>query len=130
LFCVCPFFLQAFQGLISRLQQALAAIAQQAADAQAAADAAAAAADEQQDGQEEEEQQEARQQQDAAAAAVAAAEAARRLCLVQMQGFSRMYSSQVVMLGLAQQLLQAVDDALGGQEGGVRAAILGPLYLE
>lgn len=115
-----------------RLLEALAVIAQQAADAEAAAAAAdAAAAAEPQDGAEDEEQldNQQQQQQEAAAAAVAAAEAARRLCLVQMQGFSRSYSSQVVGLGLAQQLLAAVD-GLALQDDDVRAAILGPLFLE
>jgi hypothetical protein len=124
--------LQAFQGLISRLLEALAATAQQAADAEAAAAAAAdaAAADEQEEDQEGEEQQDGQQQQqEAAAAELAAAEAARRLCLAQMQGFSRMYCSQVVQLGLAEQLLQHVD-SLALQEQDVRAAILGPMYLE
>jgi hydrogenase maturation factor HypF (carbamoyltransferase family) len=125
--------LQAFQGLIGRLLEALAAAAQQAADAEATAAAAdAAAADKQQEEQEGEEQQDSQQQQDAAAAAaaaLAAAEAARRLCLAQMQGFSRMYCSQVVQLGLAEQLLQHVD-SLELQEQDVRAAVLGPLYLE
>jgi hypothetical protein len=124
--------LQAFQGLISRLLEALAAIAQQAADTEAASAAAdmEQPADEEQDGAEAEEQQKQQQQAAAAAAAaaVAAAEAARRLCLAQMQGFSLAYSSQVVSLGLGEQLLQHVE-SLALEDQDVRAAILGPLYL-
>lgn len=61
------------------------------------------------------------------AEAAAAAESAKRLCLAQMEGFSRLHRSEVVELGLTEQLLQHVDSLV--VENQTRAAILGPLHV-
>lgn len=118
--------LQAFKGLVPRLVDELVLIAEQAA--QAAADAgrdhpdAATAGGHEDDHVTAEERQEHRR-----AEAAAAAESARRLCLAQMEGFSRLHRSEVVQLSLTEQLLNHVDNLL--LEDQTRAAILGPLHL-
>jgi hypothetical protein len=93
---------------------------QQDADMAAAdteGDNADAAAQQQQDRQQ--------QQQEAEAAAAAQAQAARQLVLAQVRGFSMAFRSQVVALGLTQQVVQAVEEM--GLEADLKAALLAPL---
>lgn len=112
--------------MIPRLVDALVAIAEQAA--QAAADAGAEDPDAMAaDGDAAEQESPEERQERRRAEAAAAAESARRLCLAQMEGFSRLHRSEVVDLGLTQQLLQHVDTLI--LENDTRAAVLGPLHL-
>lgn len=117
---------QAYKGLIPRLLDALVAVAESAA--QAAADAGLDAPDDAMaaEGAEQEETPQDREERRRAEVA-AAAESAKRLCLAQMEGFSRSHRSQVVELGLTDQLMQHVDSMVLGDD--VRTAVLGPLHL-
>lgn len=130
-------WLQAFTILAGRIAEAAQAAAaaasaaeleaqlqkqQQQQDADmAAADAEGGAAD----GQQQDEQQQ--QQVDAEEAAAAKGQAARQLVLAQVRGFCMAFRSQVVALGLTQQVAAAVEER--GLDADLKAALLAPLGL-
>lgn len=95
---------------------------QQVAD-MAATDAEGDAAD----GGQQQQADEQQQQVDAKEAAAAKGQAARQLVLAQVRGFCMAFRSQVVALGLTQQVAAAVEER--GLDADLKAALLAPLGL-
>jgi hypothetical protein len=123
--------LQAFTILADRIAEAAedAAAAASAAELEARQqkqqqDADMAAADAEGDAAAGEQQQ---QEGDAEEAAATKGQAARQLVLAQVRGFCMAFRSQVVALGLTQQVAAAVEDR--GLDADLKAALLAPLGL-
>lgn len=128
--------LQVYNILSARIAEAAEAAAHAASAAvldahqqkQQDADMAAADAEgEDADAAEKQQQDQEQQLQDAETAAAAQAQAARQLVLAQVRGFSMAFRSQVVALGLTQQVAQAVEEM--GLDADMKAALLAPLGL-
>lgn len=129
-------WLQAFTILAGRIAEAAEAAAAAASAAELEArlqkqqqqqDADMAAADAEGDAADGQQQDEQQQQVDAEKAAAAKGQAARQLVLAQVRGFVMAFRSQVVALGLTQQVAAAVEEM--GLQADLKAALLAPLGL-